>query len=1208
MPDRRHAKRYRGVLLSFAGWEKLQAKMHQLEHEENNRYTPQRISEKSQLIDPQGLHPATVRKILRRQIGVDESSIRTLFRVFGLELNRDDYTHSQLNVIQENPDQELPHSPQLPIITVNQAGWQEAPDVSIFRGRFDELIILESWIVIDHCRLVAVLGMGGMGKTSLVVKLVQQIQLRFDYVIWQSLQDAPPLEETLANLIHLLEPGHRELPNSISKRISLLLYYLRVHRCLIVLDNFDTLLGYKRSNLTEPILSARAGEYSSGYESYGQLLKRIGESQHQSCLILTSRERPKTLAELAGATLPVRSLRLEGLSVAAAQEIFLTTGSFKGTPTDWDRLVEIYNGNPLALKIVAKTLQELFDGEIGEFLHQDKVVFGGIRELLEQHFNHLSVAEKGVMYWLAINREPVSFKDLATDVLPPLSGQLLDLLDALLGRSLIEKRYNNFTLQPVVMEYITDCLIEQIYQELRTAEIELFSSHALMKTTVKEYVRESQRRLILEPIANQLRKTFSPQALEQQILLILRRLRDQGSYLLGYGAGNLINLCRQLPIDLTHYDFSHLTILQADLQQVNLHHVNFAYAEFAQSAFTQAFGSVLGVSYSPDGQRLATGDSSGEVRLWRIADGQLEMTCRGHSSWVWSVAWSPDGQILVSGGDDRTIRLWDIYTGQCREILRKYGSLIWSVAWSPDGKTIATGGQDQTVKLWDAHTGQCLKVLEGHQNWVWSVAFSPNGQILASGSNDQTVKLWHPTTGECLRTLEGHVNGIWSVAWRPDGQILASGSDDHTVKLWEPITGSCLKTLEGASSGVHAVTFSPNGQILASGSCDQLIRLWDVDTGRCLKTLQEHSSCIHAVAFSPDGQTLASGSQDQTVRLWDTRTGQRLKTLLGYINCVYAVAFSPDGQTLAIGSQDQTVRLWDRKTGRFFKALQGHTSWVSAVAFSPNEQILASGSYNQRIRLWDAQTGQCIKLLQGHTNWVSSITFSPDGQILASGSADKTVRLWSTQTGQCLNILQGHTNWVLTLAFGADGQTLATGSADQTVRLWNIQTGECLNILHGHDDWVRCVAFNPDGQTLASGGHDNDQTVRLWNSTTGTCLNVLKGHTDSVTSVAFSPDGQTLASSSADQTVWLWHTQTGQCHQILKGHADSVTSVTFSPDGQILASGSEDQTIKLWDADTGEYQQTLKPDRPYEGMNILGVTGLTEIQKVMLKMLGAVEN
>jgi transcriptional regulator with XRE-family HTH domain len=195
--------------------------------------------------------------------------------------------------------------------------WGEAPDTVGFVGRVDELALLRRWLVDERCRLVAILGMGGIGKTSVAARLVENVAPSFERVYWRSLRDAPPVSNWLGGAIGFLS-DQQVVTSAESERIPVLLRLLRERRCLLVLDNSETLF--------EP--GQRESRYRIGMAGYGRLLQAIGEASHQSCLVLTSREAPPELAVFAGSA--VRTLQLVGLGVDEAQ-VLLAPKQLDGT-------------------------------------------------------------------------------------------------------------------------------------------------------------------------------------------------------------------------------------------------------------------------------------------------------------------------------------------------------------------------------------------------------------------------------------------------------------------------------------------------------------------------------------------------------------------------------------------------------------------------------------------------------------------------------------------------------------------------------------------------------------------------------------------------------------------------------------------------------------------------------------------------------------
>ncbi|MBW4472574.1 MAG: ATP-binding protein [Stenomitos rutilans HA7619-LM2] len=318
--------------------------------------------------------------------------------------------------------------------------WVDPPDVRLFCCRSRDLDNLTDWIAKDYCRLVMLYGMTGIGKTWLSVKLSQQLQVNdetFEFLYWRSLQSAPSLSELLHDLIGFLSQ-QTELELSLTQ----LRHYLTQHRCLIVFDQLETLL--------QP--GVYDGSYRRGYEDYSELLRLIGESDHQSCVVLVSSHQFRQVERLGSDSPLVRSWQLPRLrerdweAVCHARAKVVGRAMPYGTDQQWRSLVRCYDGNPRWLSEATDTILSTFDGSVSSFLEQlgpnETALLDAVQLQLNQHFSYLSDLEITIIHCLTTIQEPATLMEILQSVVrlvPQLNQfRLGDVMQSLRRRSLIE--------------------------------------------------------------------------------------------------------------------------------------------------------------------------------------------------------------------------------------------------------------------------------------------------------------------------------------------------------------------------------------------------------------------------------------------------------------------------------------------------------------------------------------------------------------------------------------------------------------------------------------------------------------------------------------------------------------------------------------------------------------------------------------------------
>lgn len=586
----------------------------------------------------------------------------------------------------------------------------------------------------------------------------------------------------------------------------------------------------------------------------------------------------------------------------------------------------------------------------------------------------------------------------------------------------------------------------------------------------------------------------------------------------------------------------------------------------------------------------APGEKDRRGPEWYYLNGlgrDYELTLSGHQGAVVSVSFSPEGDRLASAGADGTARIWSTDTGNQYFICEATSLGVSDVTWSPDGTLLASTGGDNSVKLWDTATGRLKAELKGHSKRTNCAAWRPDGKLLATGGGDG-IRVWElfsnssPLTFLPSRMSRGqeNIDIVQDIRWHADGNRLISISQDGTILVWDVALGgldsesSWIQDVETLKIwfGNHFALWSPSGdQLLAGGSSLVTMHVPAPHQGGSpeVNRFEPPAGEMRCVHWTGDGNNLITGGEDLELTVWDVETMSRLGSMRGHTGTVLDLDLSPSGNRIASASVDGSIKLWQ------FPSLTNESLWTQgSLELSPDGQfVAAAGGNRHQIFIADVDSGNVINSWSTRDGWIGFLTWSPTGRQLATGfgngKLDSLVDIWDFESGElAIPPLNVDAPYVQSIAWHPTEENLIAVSSNvaSPIEFWDVEIGERIHTMDVPCWTWDSLAWSPDGRLLAVAG----DRARIVDWTERKVAATLVGHAPNIHSVRFSRDGRLLASTSDDGTICIYETDTWKARMLLHGHTGVVLASAWNPDSTRLATTSKDGTLKLWDTRTGQ--------------------------------------
>lgn len=481
---------------------------------------------------------------------------------------------------------------------------------------------------------------------------------------------------------------------------------------------------------------------------------------------------------------------------------------------------------------------------------------------------------------------------------------------------------------------------------------------------------------------------------------------------------------------------------------------------------------------TPDGRKLVSG-GAGQITVWDCSSGALEREIPTGPKEVIGLSISPDSQRVLSLHYLGIPRIWDLTSGA---VLGQPPPAVVNFrdgAFSPDGSKAALASAEGIAFIIDGHGGKLLMQPLHQGGSIEKIRFSPDGSLVATASEDGIAQLWDVRVRDPNPVQSVQVSGLREAFLSLDGETLFTSSFNR-IQRRSARTGEETGPPMGHPSDVFMARLSPDGKLIASISEDRASHLWEIGNGREITPPLTHQHKLSFLVFSPDSRLIVTTSYDRTARIWDTSSGKPLSDPLPHARVPIHADFHHAGDRFLTAGFDGKVRVWSAPEGRLLFETEPHDARIWEARFSPDGQLIASASADRTVRFWDATTGHAVGRPIPHGRAVLTVQFRPDGRALASATENGEVRVWDVATGQPISRPMRHAGITWNATFSADGEQLLTGAFDGSARVWDATSGYPISEwLRPGGDVIRAL-FSKVGNriiTTAEGG-----ILTFWNA------------------------------------------------------------------------------------------------------------------------------